>query len=153
MSLPIEEQKIRLRRGIASPETPEHIKKDMEAMLAELDNPEPDPEPEAEPVKPKAKPKPIDLPHTAYFKENNIDEKALPLAIRRKIGGLRMMLGKDSEKIRARAILVSNGIIELVKAHLTPPPPPPRTFTAEEKEARVAEYRRQRDRTKQKENS
>ena len=90
------------------------------------------------------------LPHSEYFKANNVDEKALPLEIRRKIGGLRMLMGRDTEKIRAKAIVVSSNIVELVKAHLTPPPPPPRVFTAEEKEARIAEVKRLRERKKEK---
>ena len=155
MILPIEEKKIRLRRGIVSPETPEHVKKEMEAMLEELENPAPEPEPEPEPIPEKKKSTPctIALPHTAYFKENNIDQKALPLEIRRKIGGLRMLMGKDTDKIRVRAVIVSNSIVDLVKAHLTPPLSPPRVFTVEEKDAKVAEYKRLRERKKQKENS
>lgn len=52
--LPKEEQIVRLKRGISSPETPDYIRERMKAQLEELERPEPAPQPKAE-----AKPKPV----------------------------------------------------------------------------------------------
>ena len=155
MTLSIEERIARLRAGIESPSTPENIREDMREALAELENPETEPIAEPAPVVKVKKPLVMVLPHHTYFAENNIDEKALPLEIRRKIGGLRMLMGKDTEKIRIKAVEVSNNIVEIVKKHLTPPeppPPPPRVFTEEEKAERVAEYERLKARKKERAN-
>ena len=74
----------KLKRGIQSPETPEHLRLEMLVKLNELEFPEKPPPPP--PPKPKPKPK--------------------------------------------------------------PKPPPPRTFTKEEKEARLKEFREARERKK-----
>lgn len=132
-----------LRRGIASELTPPEKKEEMEIELGELLKPEPPPPP---PVVEKPKKKPVDLsnlPHWKYMAENNIDLKSLPMSIRKKINGLRMFMGKDSEKVRAKANDISESIVGMIKEHLTPPPPPKAElkYTPEELEAKTAEYR------------
>lgn len=144
MALSKEERIERLKRGIESPSTPESIKEQMRETLEELENPPVEPEPLPTPV-PAVKvktPLVMVLPHHTYFTENGIDEKSLPNEIGQQLRGLKMLMGRDTEKIRIKAVEISNRIIEMVKKHLTPPPPPTKVFTQEEKEAQVAEYNR-----------
>lgn len=146
MILSKEEKKERLRKGIESEATSDAQKQSMREFLAELEAPEPEPIPE--PIKKK----PVDLsylPHAKYMAENNIEFKSLPAEIRKKINGLRMFMGKDSERVRAKAPEISNAITEMIKTHLTPPIPE-KEYTPEEKLNLLESYKKRRARKKQK---
>ena len=153
-----EEHIFKLRKGIESESTPESARQSMRERIEELEAPEPEPiiEPIHEHVKPKKKP--VDLstmPHSKYMAENNLEFKALPVEIRKKINGLRMFMGKDSERVRAKAPEISNNIIEMIKLHLTPPPPPPppppplKEYSVEEKQEMLEKYKKHRQRKKE----
>lgn len=139
-----------LRRGIASESTPESLKESMEIELGELLKPEPPPQPI------KLKKPPIDLsklPHAKYMVENNVNFSDLPVNIRKKINGLRMFMGKDSDKIRLKGNDISEVILVMIKSHLNPPPPPKieREFTKEEKENIMQDYKRRKLKRKESE--
>jgi hypothetical protein len=139
----MKEQRIAsLRRAIASESTPKALKEQMEIELGELLKPEPP----APIVVEKPKKKPVDLsqlPHAKYMEENSITVNDLSMPIRKKINGLRMFMGKDSEKVKAKSLDISTSIVDMIKAHITPPEPPKpeRVYTQEEKDKLTAEYK------------
>ena len=52
-----------------------------------------------------------------------------------------MFIGKDSDKVRAKAPEISNNIIEMIKKHLIPPPPPLKVYTIEERKVMLEKYK------------
>ena len=140
----------KLKKGLESESTPDSAKESMRQLIAELEAPEPEPIPE--PIK-KPKKKAVEwdsLPHVKYMVENKITLNDLSMPIRKKINGLRLFIGRDTEKIRSKAPEISNELIESIKNHLTPPLPPLKEYSKEENEARSIKFRELRERRKAK---
>lgn len=118
-----EERIIKLKRGIQSESTPDHIREEMKIMLAELEAPEPD-----------INNGTVSAPDVNFDDDfESPEDKAKRLAINAKNRERRA-------KKKAAAAIPPPPTPE--------PPPPPKELTPEESEARIAEYTKRRERKK-----
>ncbi len=148
------QQKIeKLEAAIASDATPESIKSSMRDTLEELKKPPPPPPAPPPPPKPKENKNFVFkglLPHQIFCEENDIEEAALPVNIRKKINATRMPIGKGDVKTAEKW---SEAIIPLLQAHVKPKivlpsPLPPRETTVEALEAEVEKYKERKAKRK-----
>lgn len=111
-----QERIARLKRGIASPETPAHVKESMKELLEELEAPEPDPQIA------------IDAANARKAEEEAINQAKAE----KERANAEKQAAREAKEAKRIALNKKN----LERRHAknaTPPPPPAPTITAEKK--------------------